>query len=56
MSYEFSNILSCYAISGGATEQYCHARGSGVTAFFMSETPSIVTDFVAPMHMARNVI
>jgi hypothetical protein len=35
-SYDFSNVLSCHATLGGATEQYCHASGSGVTAFSKS--------------------
>jgi hypothetical protein len=47
------NILFCHAVPCGATEQYCHASGSGVTAFSTSETPSNVADFVATTLFGR---
>jgi hypothetical protein len=40
----FLNVLSCHATPGCATEQYCHASGSSVTAFSTSEIPFIVAD------------
>jgi hypothetical protein len=45
--------LSGHATPGGATEQYCHARGSGVTVFSTSKTPSNVADVATLMPVAR---
>jgi hypothetical protein len=45
--------LSYHATLGGATEQYCHTNGSGMTVFSTSGTLSNVMDVVAPMHVAR---